>query len=323
MKVINGYKLLDDFQTRNAGFSQYTFAEKNGKQYFIKKLLDPVYPDKDKVKPELLADKIRGCREYERNQKILFTRYNAASDGNMVFVEEFFRDSTHYYLTMPRIENEVEQEEIMKLSYEDRLLFCLCLMHSLMKLHEAKLIHGDLKRTNVLPVRTSGGKIVGKIIDVDGCRIEGMELTEDEELGGDQLYIAPEVLKCMFEPGEPITCKADVFSAGLMIHEYMTGVLPEYDAEFDYAAEALLNDGTLTLDENIESGIRSLIEGMLQTDPEKRISSLEAYTKMHKEFTAYKYRRSERPAPEKGAEREPETKARTGSAGWFSKAGDL
>ena len=43
--VINGYTLLEDFKVVGAGLSQWTFAERGGRQFFLKQFLSPTYPD--------------------------------------------------------------------------------------------------------------------------------------------------------------------------------------------------------------------------------------------------------------------------------------
>ena len=43
MKTINGYELEADLTADNSGFSKWGFARKNGKTYFIKEFLSPVY----------------------------------------------------------------------------------------------------------------------------------------------------------------------------------------------------------------------------------------------------------------------------------------
>ena len=43
-QVINGYRILQDFSTARGGLSKWTFAEKAGKEYFIKEFLSPTYP---------------------------------------------------------------------------------------------------------------------------------------------------------------------------------------------------------------------------------------------------------------------------------------
>ena len=43
--VINGYTILEDFKVVGAGLSKWTFAERGGRQFFIKEFLSPTYPD--------------------------------------------------------------------------------------------------------------------------------------------------------------------------------------------------------------------------------------------------------------------------------------
>ena len=43
--VVNGYTILEDFKVVGAGLSKWTFAERGGRQYFIKEFLSPTYPD--------------------------------------------------------------------------------------------------------------------------------------------------------------------------------------------------------------------------------------------------------------------------------------
>ena len=43
--VINGYTILRDFTVVGAGLSKWTFAERGGREFFIKEFLSPTYPD--------------------------------------------------------------------------------------------------------------------------------------------------------------------------------------------------------------------------------------------------------------------------------------
>ena len=45
--VLNGYTILEDFKVVGAGLSKWTFAERGGRQYFIKEFLSPTYPEAD------------------------------------------------------------------------------------------------------------------------------------------------------------------------------------------------------------------------------------------------------------------------------------
>ena len=43
--TVQGYRLLEDFRVVGAGLSEWTFAERDGRIYFIKRFLAPTYPD--------------------------------------------------------------------------------------------------------------------------------------------------------------------------------------------------------------------------------------------------------------------------------------
>ena len=45
MDTLHGYHILREFSTENAGLSRWSFGEKEGRQFFIKEFLTPVYPD--------------------------------------------------------------------------------------------------------------------------------------------------------------------------------------------------------------------------------------------------------------------------------------
>ena len=53
--VLNGYRILEDFRVVGAGLSEWTFAERDGRTYFIKRFLSPTYPDDAEVLQQPVA----------------------------------------------------------------------------------------------------------------------------------------------------------------------------------------------------------------------------------------------------------------------------
>jgi hypothetical protein len=49
--LLHGYLLLEDFRVVGAGLSEWTFAKRDGRTYFIKRFLSPTYPDAGPVVP--------------------------------------------------------------------------------------------------------------------------------------------------------------------------------------------------------------------------------------------------------------------------------
>ena len=95
--MMNQYELLEPFDNKNAGFSRWTCAKKNGRIYFLKEFLDTVYPTEESLSSELCQQRIRECEEYEKKKKKFYEAVNKASQGNSVCIYEFFRFENHYY----------------------------------------------------------------------------------------------------------------------------------------------------------------------------------------------------------------------------------
>ena len=281
--VINKYLLMDPFQNKNAGFSRWTTAKKGSRFYFIKEFMDPKYPDENSLSDALRDNRIRECKEFEKHKIKLYSTINEASDGNLVRIAEFFRVDSHYYMTTEWIDHDgMDFENIARMDMKDKLLLCRTAAHSLAALHSVRIAHSDIKDTNVLVHRSPGGKAVAKIIDVDCGFFEDDPPENEDELGGDQVYLSPEA--CLFFCGEDVhlTCKMDVFAMGLLFHQYLTGELPYFDKkEYDYAHEAVLDDVVLMADPAcIPPKVGEIIENMLLLDAEKRISAQEVFDQL-------------------------------------------
>lgn len=279
-ETINNYHLNKPFQSQNAGFSRWTTAIKGSQRFFLKELINPKYPDEESLRESLRAVRIKECERFEAEKTVLFSEINKASDGNLVRIIEFFRADSRYYVSSHWIDHvEMSFQEIARLGLKEKLFLCRTAAHSLAGLHSRKIVHADIKDTNVLIHKTKDGRLVSKIVDFGCSFFEGSPPDNEDDLGGDQVYLSPEA--CLFVCGEEteLTCKMDVFALGLLMHQYLTGKLPSYDATaYNYAHEAVLDDVILKVDStDIPLPVRTIIEHMLIKDAANRISAQEAY----------------------------------------------
>lgn len=321
-EVINGYDLIEPLQNRDAGFSRWTYAVRDGKLYFLKEFMDPVYPAADSLSERLREQRIRDCEEYEEEKRDIYEAVNRASDGNLVRIFEFFRCDAHYYIATLKIDAlEMSFEEIAALPLDMRLLLCGTVAHSIMELHQAGIVHADLKASNVLLQRTENGQIAGKIIDFDCSFPESRPPEEEDALGGDQVYLAPEACRFLCGDDVSLTCKMDVFALGLLFHQYLTGSLPEFDhSEYDYAHEAVLDGQELLVSEELSEEIQGLIQRMLLGDPEERCSSEEVFRELSRSGNMESADEEELPGGGCAEETQEEDSA---FSGYFHLAGDL
>lgn len=279
-EMINKYELLNPFQSRNAGFSRWTLAKKGERLFFLKELIDPKYPDEELLSESIRAGRIKECEKFEKEKSRLYSAINTASDGNLVRLIEFFRVDSRYYVSSYWIDQAViDLKRIARMDLKDKLLLCRTAVHSLAALHEQRIVHADIKDTNVLIHKTKNESLVTKIVDFDCSFFEDTPPDNEDDLGGDQVYLSPEA--CLFLCGEEVelTCKMDVFALGILLHQFLTGDIPYFDSEkYDYAHEAVLDDVILKADTaDIPLPVRRIIENMLLKDPQKRISAKEVY----------------------------------------------
>lgn len=273
-EIINGYELLEPLKNKDAGFSRWTYATKDGKEWFLKEFLNPVYPMDKRIGITQYDAQRMACREFEKMRMDLYSCVNNSSDGNVVRINEFFRHGSRYYITMERVSGEsLNIPRMMSLPMGVRMQLCRIIAHSVACLHEKKIVHSDLKDRNIIIKKTAMQTYTAKIIDFDCSFLENYPPQNESELGGDQIYLSPEA--CLFLCGEEIklTSKMDVFSLGILFHQYLTGYVPWYDArEYDYLHEAILEGNKAEISEKVPADWRPVIEHMLIGDPDKRCS---------------------------------------------------
>lgn len=282
IQQINGYALLSPFSNKDAGFSRWTTGKKNGTIYFIKEFLNPVFPIDSNVSPNIQTSMKKECARFVTNRTQIYTALNNASDGNLIRINEFFRVGSHFYIVTNNVpDKKYSLEEIAQLPYDKKLLLCRCLSHTISKIASNNIVHGDLKLTNILFHKTSGGAIVGKIIDFDGAFFEKTPPENPDDVDCDQVYIAPETLMFICGDDVKLTCKIDVFALGIIFHQIFSGELPIYDSsKYSFLSEALLGGDTIKMSPKVPELLKYLIERMLDVDPKKRISIHDTYNEL-------------------------------------------
>ncbi len=270
LPVIAKYRLLEPWRNTNSGNARWSFAEKNGKAYFIKEFLSPVFPSSDAISKETLNKKRAICYDFYAKKRELYQRIAKSATGNIVLISDFFLYGAKYYITTEKInEAAIPTEDIAKAPDGKKLLLLKILTYSLMKLHENGVVHADLKPNNILIKESANGNLIAKIIDYDSSYIVGAQ-PHCEDVQGDLPFLAPETCRYIFGEDVMLTQKVDVFAAGLLFHLYLTGSLPEIDKGFEYVHEALLDGGNVYLSSELPDVYADLIAEMIAVKPEDR-----------------------------------------------------
>src|SRR6266545_1902952 len=197
-----------------------------------------------KILPEsVAADRARIAR-FQREAELLAS-FNHPYIANIYGVEE--ERGTHA-IVMELVDGETLADKIAAnssgLPVVEALSIARQITEALQAAHEKGIVHRDLKPANVKI--TVDGTV--KVLDFGLAKVSGdsavtrQALTRNGTLLGTPRYMAPEQLI-----GDPIDTRTDIYAAGLVLFEMLTGRLP-FDASSTQARlEAMLKGETPSL----------------------------------------------------------------------------
>ena len=201
METIGPYKILGTVQ--GARRPMYVAAAKDGS-----KLL---------VKTAPLAGLSSEERErFEREAAICAT----LDHPNLVRVIDAGQTPELLYQVMPYLEGSDLSKVFAsgrRFTWEERLSIMDGVCDGLAFAHGRKLIHRDIKPANLFLESTG----LVRVLDFGMVRLDSSVLTRVGATVGTLNYMAPEQVR-----GEPCTPASDVFSAGIVFHQFCTGAHP-------------------------------------------------------------------------------------------------
>ena len=289
--TIKGYVLTGDWKTSTGGMT--AMAQKDGRKFFLKKYKNPVMPNTADIAAGRISKKTYESNKGRFDSFVLarskineYLSTKAGMGGNIILPLEWFVDQNLFMEASEFVSGLISDDEIIRLPYENKKLVMLTAASSLASVHRLGIVHGDLKATNILGAKNAAGNYVAKIIDFD-CSYFLTEKPKND-IGGDQVYAAPELGLCWMSEMEPenveqLSIKSDIFSLGLVFHRYITGELPKPKSipkemtekhsrgNAIYPWEILIYDERLAVSPKVtEPHLVDLLNCMLQTKPEQR-----------------------------------------------------
>jgi Tol biopolymer transport system component len=187
------------------------------------------------------------------------TIYGAAhSDGHTGLWMEFIEGET--------LENELRRSGSLRAEEVGHIGVELC--RALSAVHDAGLVHRDVKAQNVM--REVSGRLVlgdfgtGREVDLE---------TVDTALAGTPVYLAPEIFE-----GQPATAQSDLYSLGVLLFHLATGSYPVLGQSIRELREAhrLRSSSRTRPALSVAPALMAVIDRALSSDPGDRFGSAEA-----------------------------------------------
>jgi serine/threonine-protein kinase len=163
-----------------------------------------------------------GANEYDAVARFRFEAQAAGrlNHRNIVSVYHFGEDPGFDYIVMEYVAGRCLTDYLRRpglLTRSDVLCLMFQLLDALQYAHENGVVHRDIKPANLLVSRE--GRL--KITDFGIARTEASQITRVNTIVGSPGYMAPEQYT-----GGPLDRRVDVFSAGVLLYQMLTGVMP-------------------------------------------------------------------------------------------------
>ena len=212
-RVLDGKYRLEQKLGAGAMGAVYRAVESNGQPCAVKVMAH-----------EAVADPALRER-FEREARALF----ALRHPNVLEVRDFGVDNGLPYLVMELLQGRTLEEMVVEHTPDPATGIELAkdVLRGLAFAHEKGVLHRDLKTENVF-CQWDGQRWRAKLLDFGLVKFQdeekwgsGKKLTMQGSVFGSPAYMSPEQAT-----GTPMTARSDVYSAGVVLYEMITGVWP-------------------------------------------------------------------------------------------------
>ena len=111
------------------------------------------------------------------------------------------------------------------LTTDERLRLFLQVCDALQYAHQHLIVHRDIKPSNILVTKDGTPKLldfgIAKLLDPEGKAGERLSVTHPDARPMTPMYASPEQVR-----GDPVTTSSDIYSAGILLYQLLTGALP-------------------------------------------------------------------------------------------------
>jgi serine/threonine protein kinase len=226
------------------------------------------------LRSELIADSgsMQWLQRFRREARAAGRR----SHPNIVAIWDFGEDNGTPFLAMEYVDGRRLDEVIKssgRLETSRAVVIITQVLSALGFAHENGIIHRDVKPANIIVLPNDGVKIA----DFGIARVDTSEFTFAGDLMGTPAYMAPEQIA-----GAPVDLRIDLFAAGVILFEMLTGVKPFRGNSITEIMRVMKTRGSediKVLNPAVPDALRRVIAKSIAFDPSERYTDAAAFSK--------------------------------------------
>jgi serine/threonine-protein kinase len=255
-----------------AAFGRYEILDKLGEG-----AMGVVYRARDQSLGRVVALKMLSAELAAEDELLKRFQREAEAVGrlnhpNIVTVYDLGDAEGHLYMAMELLEGDdlrdlIERATPIPLAERSRILIEIC--KGLGYAHTKGVIHRDIKPANIHV--TTSGRV--KLLDFGLARVATRSgITRRGMILGTPDYMSPEQAM-----GKELDHRTDVFSAGAVFYEFLTGQKPFHGKTLHAVLYQIISEEpepVLTLSPELPSRLAAVVHRMLHKDPERRFAGM-------------------------------------------------
>jgi serine/threonine protein kinase len=231
-----------------------------------------VYRARDRVLEEDIALKVlradvAGTEERARRFRAEVQLARRVSHWNVCRIHEYGEDGPLRFITMELVEGETLKQALRRGPFAVERAFDVSLQvaQGLAAIHQAYVVHRDLKSANIMLDRSGRARVmdfgIAKPEASPGAAQSGYVVGSPE-------YMSPEQAR-----GLPVDARSDLYALGVVVHEVFTGEVP-FHADSPVRTLLLHLEAAPSLDApSLPAPLRPVLRRALAKDPRERHAS--------------------------------------------------
>ena len=265
--ILDNSKKIKKEKDKEYTIGNYLVKKTLGKGTFGKVKLGVYIPTGEKVAIKILEKNRIREKDDQIRVKREFNMQTLLNHPNVILVAEIFESNDNYYSVMEYCEGGELFNYIVKnrrLDDSEAAFFYFQLINGLEYIHSLGIVHRDLKPENLLLTKEHLLKIID--FGLSNYFKDGQKLLLSTPCGS-PCYASPEMVSGKKYNG----IKIDIWSTGIILYAMLCGYLPFEDKDNDVLFQKIL-ECKLIIPKYISKNAKDLMEKILVTDPEKRIT---------------------------------------------------